>query len=101
MQDQSSLCQGSVPVSPYYASIWLKTLFKALVLNASGICIYGKAIRAFPKFKIYGLLCPLFDRTIFTKTGITLGGTMGKSALLFSKWHLHMESMGHFYNVRR
>ena len=32
---------------------------------------------------------------------IILEGAMGKNALLFSKWPLNLESMGHFYNVRR
>ena len=34
-------------------------------------------------------------------SGINLGGVMGKIALDFSKWPLHLESMGPFYNVKR
>ena len=34
-------------------------------------------------------------------TGINLGGAMGKNAPYFSKWPLHLESMGPFYNVKR
>ena len=35
------------------------------------------------------------------KTGINLGGAMGKNAPYFSKRPLHLESMGPFNNVNR
>ena len=39
--------------------------------------------------------------SILNTPGINLGGAMGKIAPDFSKWPLHLESMGPFYNVKR
>ena len=43
----------------------------------------------------------LVSESFHTKSGINLRGAMGKIAPDFSKWPLHLESMGPFYNVKR
>ena len=43
---------------------------------------------------------PSIQHDLHIIPGINLGGAMGKIAADFSKWPLHLESMGPFYNVK-